>query len=402
MTLENASLKSLQVKVLTTLEEIQAMRNVWTAMQWHPNADLDFYTLIVSVRSEVLKPYVLVVSRGDEPVAVLAGRVEEGRLEIKMGYKVLWQPRVRRITLLYGGCMGQTGEDVNRAVVKRLLQSLREQKADLLSWGGIRWKSPLQQMLSRAPAFLCRDYLARPSEHWTMDLPTSLDEFLERKMNKKHRYWAKRAMRVLEKDFPGAVRYRCVTTPEDVETLFSHTVQVARKTYQWGLGVGFQDNEENRKRLRLAAQKGWLRGYLLYLKEEPVAFWICTVYGDTVHLDFTGFDPELRKYEIGTALFLRMLGELGAQNVRHLDFGLGTAFYKERFGDGKFEETTMCVFGSSARALGLSVLRLLTGGPSELARALLLRFRLEQKVKRIWRGLVTPAQEKKEPSAAKL
>ena len=128
------------------------------------------------------------------------------------------------------------------------------------------------------------------------------------------------------------------------------------------------------------------------MKEEPVAFWLCTVYGDTVHLDFTGFDPELRKYEVGTALFLRLLGELCAQGVKHLDFGLGTAFYKERFGDAKFEETTMCVFASSLRAVALSVARLLTGGPSEVVRALLLRFRLEQKVKKLWRTFATPSQ----------
>ncbi len=220
-------------------------------------------------------------------------------------------------------------------------------------------------------------------------------------MNKKHRYWAKRTMRVLEKDFPAGVRHTCFSQPGDVDKLFADTVAVAKLTYQWGLGVGFQDNVENRQRLRQAAEKGWLRGYVLYLKDEPMAFWICTVYQDTVHLDFTGFNPNYRKYEVGTALFLHMVGEQGAQGLKQLDFGLGTAAYKERFGDAKTEETIMRAFAFSARGVFLNALEFLTRGPAELVRSLLLRLSLEAKVKKMWRKLVTPSQAKPEPAAAK-
>lgn len=392
---------TLQVKIASTLEEIQGIRGAWSAMQWHPNADIDFYSLIVSVRSEVIRPYVMVVLRNGEPISIVAGRLEENYLAIKIGYKVVWRPKVRRITLLYGGCMGPGSEESSEVVVRQLFQSLREEKADLLSWSGLRWHSPLHRLMGRMPNFLCRDYLAQASEHWTMTLPTSLDEFLEQRMNKKHRYWAKRTMRLLEKDFPGGVRHACLSKPAEVGKLFSDTVSIARKTYQWGLGVGFQDNLENRQRLKLAAEKGWLRGYVLYLKEEPKAFWICTVYNDTIHLDFTGFDPDFRKYEVGTALFLQVVGELGAQGIKCLDFGLGTAPYKERFGDGKFTETTMCVFAFSLRGIFLNMLRLLTQGPAELVRRLLIRLSLEQKVKRLWRTYVTPNQEKRQPVVIK-
>jgi Acetyltransferase (GNAT) domain len=390
-----------QARVLRTLEEIECLRGTWTALQWHPNAELDFYSLILRARAEVLRPYVIVVSRNSKPVTLVAGRVEENRLEIKIGYKVVWRPKARRITVIYGGWMGEASEEVNDVVVNQLLRSLGEEGADLVSWSGLRWKSHLQELLGRRAGWLCRDYLARANEHWTMNLPATLEEFLEKRMNKKHRYWAKRTMRLLEKDFPGAVHYASLSKPDEMERLFADTVKVARATYQWGLGVGFQDNEEIRQRLRLGAEKGWLRGYLLYLKEQPVAFWLCTLCGDTVHLDFTGYDPSLRKYEVGTALFLRLIGELGKEGVELLDFGLGSALYKERFGDAEFRETTLCVFRPSLRGRGLNALRLATQGPPEVVRGLLLRAGLEQKVKRFWRTLVTPGNVKKEASPAK-
>jgi hypothetical protein len=47
---------------------------------------------------------------------------------------------------------------------------------------------------------------------------------------------------------------------------------VAKKTYQRGLGAGFIDNEETRKRLSFFAQKGMLRVMLLDGDEVPISF----------------------------------------------------------------------------------------------------------------------------------
>jgi hypothetical protein len=385
-----------RVEIITTLADVERHRDTWLALQWHPNADIDFFSLIVRSRPEVVSPYVLVILKDNKPVALLAGRLEEGHFEIKVGYQVLWRPKVRKLTIIHGGFMGQANASVSEIMVRQLLKALREQQADMISWGGLVWKSPLHHLVQRAPGWLCRDYLARANGHWTMNLPESLEVLLDRKMNKKHRYWAKRAMRVLEKDFPGSVRYVCYAKPDEVEKLYADAVGIARKTYQWGLGAGLQENPENCQRLRLAADSGWLRGYVLYLNEEPAAFWICTVYRGTIHLNFTGYDPNLRKYEVGTALFLRIIGELHQQGVKHLDFGMGSAFYKERFGDARFDETTLCIFRLSLRGVILNALRLLTEGPAGLSRKLLVRLRLEQRVKRLWRSRVTPVQSGKE------
>jgi Acetyltransferase (GNAT) domain len=382
-----------EVKVLTTLEEVEELRHFWSSVQRDPEGDIDFYLFIVNLRPEIIRPCIVVAYKNGNPVTLLAGRIEDSRFEIKIGYKVLGRYKVRRFVNFYGGFMGQKDLEITTLVLKRLLQALREQGACLCVWDGVRWGSDLHRVLKSVPNLFCRDHLANPNPHWTMNLPGSLEELFEKKMNKKHRYWAKRTMRMLEKDFPGAVRYVCYLAPQEMPVLFRDAIAVAQKTYQWGLGVGFNDSEEQKKRLDLESRKGWLRGYVLYLKEAPVAFWICTLYGETVHLDCTGFDPGLRKYEVGTALLLRVIADMCGQKVKKMDFGLGTALYKEKFGDFKFDETTMWIFQFGLRGIFLNILRHLAQGPIESLRKIIKRLGLEQKLKRLWRARATPPSE---------
>jgi CelD/BcsL family acetyltransferase involved in cellulose biosynthesis len=231
-----------------------------------------------------------------------------------------------------------------------------------------------------------------------VSLPASLEEFIEQKLGWRTRKGVRRTIRLMEKDFPGEVRCACFAAPDGVGKCFEEAVKIARKTYQWGLGVGFRDGEEHRKRLTLEAEKGWLRGYILYVKNEPVAFWICTVYQDIAYTGYTGYDPNWSRYRVGIFLLLRFVEDMCRQNVKQLDFGLGTAPYKEEFADTKFDEAIISVFRFGLRGISLNMLRLLTQGPAELVRTLLLRLRLEQKVKKFWRSSATRGDVSEEPS----
>jgi len=65
----------------------------------------------------------------------------------------------------------------------------------------------------------------------------------------------------------------------------------------------------------------------------------------------TGYDPDFRKYEVGTILFLRMIADAYGTGVRPVDFGLGPAAYKERFGDEHWEEKHFYLFAPALRGL---------------------------------------------------
>lgn len=378
-----------EVKVLRTLEEVEQLRGAWHSMQWNPESDIDFVSFIVKVRPEIIRPHVIVVYRNGQPVTLLAARLEQGHLDIKIGYKVICRIKIRQIGTFYGGFMGQTTSEIAEIVVRHLVRSLREENADILMWSGVRCRSELHDLLNRLPGLMCRDYLARAAGHWSMSLPLSLEEILKGKMSKHFRAFARRIVRHLERDFPDTLRYICFSKPEGVEQLYKDVLQVAKKTYQWGLGVGFRDTEEQMQRLRLEAEKGWLRGHVLYIKGQPVGFWICTVYQDAGYSVSTGYDPAFAKYNVGTAMFLHLIDEMCREKVKRFDFGIGSSFYKERFGEAVTQEAILSVFAFNIRGISLNALRVFTGLPVLLGRNILQHLGLEQKIKTLWRNNLT-------------
>ena len=67
----------------------------------------------------------------------------------------------------------------------------------------------------------------------------------------------------------------------------------------------------------------------------------------------------MSRYEVGTLIFIRMNDELAREGVRKLDFGIGDALYKQRFGDQSWREATVWLFAPTAKGMALrSILRI--------------------------------------------
>jgi hypothetical protein len=221
-----------------------------------------------------------------------------------------------------------------------------------------------------------------------MTLPGSIDEFLQ-SVKRKHRYWLNRLPRALEKKYPGKVTYKEFHDKADVDKLCSDADDIARKTYQRGLGAGFINNNENKKRMALAAEKGWLRSFFLYIDSQPCAFWIGTLYGETFYLDYTGYDPSYKKYELGTILFVRIIEDLCNNSIYEIDFGFGEAFYKKHFGNKNWEEASVIIFSPSIKNIIINLSRAMSAIVSEFAEKFLRRTNLYEKVKKYWRIRLT-------------
>ena len=39
--------RSYTIKVARSIEEVEQYRNFWEKMQWHPNADMDYYLTVI-------------------------------------------------------------------------------------------------------------------------------------------------------------------------------------------------------------------------------------------------------------------------------------------------------------------------------------------------------------------
>ena len=76
--------------------------------------------------------------------------------------------------------------------------------------------------------------------------------------------------------FGDELSLEIIREPSQIERLFTDAERIASTTYQRALGAGFADTPERRALTEVALAKGWLRAYLLYVRGEPIAFWICS------------------------------------------------------------------------------------------------------------------------------
>jgi len=380
--------KAYTINVARSIDEVEEFRRFWEEMQWHPNADIDFYLTIVSLREEILRPHVIVLSINEVPKTIVVGRIEEQRFEMKFGYKTLFKPKVRLLRIIYGGFLGDVSYANSNIIVSELIDSLNNSEFDVICLDNVCLDSDIYRLAKTKPGYFFRDHFPIKNLHWKASLPASIEEFTQN-IRPKHRYWIRRMSRLLERNYHGKITFKYFHNKEEVDQLCNDVEEIAKKTYQRGIGAGFIFNNENYHRMNLSAEKGWLRAYILYISGSPSAFWIGTYYRDTFHLGFTGYDPKYKKFELGTILFMKMVEDLCQNNIKEIDFGFGDALYKRRFGDQKWQEASILIFSPTLKGVTLNFKRTLTILSVQSTKWILNRLNLLEKVKKRWRSYLT-------------
>jgi hypothetical protein len=378
------------VQILRSFSEIEAIRDVWTRMQWHPNADIDFYKMVSQSMTSVVRPHVLVLWRDGTPHAILAGRVENDRLSVRVGYTNIPGPKTRSLVFIYGGLLGSPSQTECALLVGKMLSTLRRGEAERVYFNHLPINSSLYEALTRIPRFYSRDYSSYIQVHRRLMLPANVAEFrgrLSPKVRSNLRWKANK----LVKQHNGNVRIECLGKPSEVDAMIHAVESVAVNTYQRGLGVGFGNSREEKMRLQMKADRGWLRSFILYVEDIPCAFWSGTFYKETFHSEHMGYDSVYRQYSPGSYLLIKVIEELCSQGtareVSAIDFGLGDAEYKRIVCDQEWKDACPCIFAPTLKGTALNAYRTPLIHLDKIGR-FLLSDQLEQRVKRIWRERV--------------
>jgi GNAT acetyltransferase-like protein len=373
------------VRIVSSLGALEEIRDRWAgAPVGRHDAELDYYLAFAGSRPEFVRPYVLVLERGDEVEAMMVARVEDIRLRAGIGYRTVFSARARSITLVHGGLVGVDEENAP-LILRELEQSLTRREADLLFLPAQRTDSPLYRAaLDAVPA-----YRRQPFEghgvHRALTLPDSYDEFL-RSRSKSTRESVKRYRKKVERDLGDRLELRIHREPGDLERIFADTEPVAALTYQRGLGVALADTPQQRALLEVGLERGWYRVYVLCLDGRTIAFWPGSAHRGTFHIGTPGYDPAYADYRIGTYIQMRMFEDLIADpDIHAVDYGVGDSEYKRRFGSQSWEEADVHVFAPTARALAVNAARSAILGADMGARAALRRAGVLERVKRGWR-----------------
>jgi hypothetical protein len=210
----------------------------------------------------------------------------------------------------------------------------------------------------------------------------------------------RRKKKKLLAEFGDKVEVRSYRQWEESERVIPSLEEVAKNTYQRGLGVGFHDTPEMRRRLRFCAQKQWLRIYVLAIDGKPRAFWLGTLSNRVFVSDYNAYDPKFRDYSVGTFLLAAVAENFCREGVKAIDFGFGEAEYKERFANRTQIESSVCIFAPKPKGVLLNAIRTSSFAVDTLTRKVLDRTKLLPRMKKIWRSRLARKASQGEEEAA--
>jgi Acetyltransferase (GNAT) domain len=379
------------VRVIRSVEDISDIRDHWQACCLHRDTDVDRY-LHDTITSEATRPHVLVHYNDGRPKALLIGRYEVQSPGLRLGYFRIQTRKVRFLTFLNGGLIGDVSAQTCSRFVDSILASLKAGEADAATIHYCELDSPFVAIARSRPGRLLSDRVQRAHVH---RMRTIVDERTSSTigLSTRERQHQRRREKLLQ-EFRGQVRIVCFRSDAELDRLVEDVELVAKKTYQRGLGVGFSDTPQIRNRLHFDARMGWLHAYVLYIEERPCAFWITTVYRSTLYSDFLGFDPAYGRYSPGVYLIVEVIDRLSRHSadprVRLIDFGVGEAEYKIRLGNRSQQKVSVSIFAPSARGVTLNALQTFVRICQASAERLLMNSGLLARLKRAWRSRIRP------------
>jgi len=338
-----------QIVTARNLEEIEAIRPIWEQMQSNepypvPNADIDRYLSVVKTSGDIVQPFVMLVKNNGCPAAMIIGRIEKHRLNLKLGYKTLCKPALKCLSVVYGGVLGQPEGNLCSLLVVELMKKLQSRETDMVFFNHLRISSPFYRAVREMPSFLNRGYLPKAEDHWYMSVPETVASFYQ-SCSASSRKQYKKCIKRLERAFPGQVRVLTYSQDNHLDEAIKYASQVSATSYQYSMGCGFMDNPHTRTLLATSARKKWLRMHVLFVGDEACAFEVWLQYGRTYFGEGMGFNPKWKKWRVGTVLFLKTIESICAnQSVDSVDFGFGDAAYKRSYGSERWEEASVYIF----------------------------------------------------------
>ena len=263
---------------------------------------------------------------------------------------------------------------------------------DAISIEGLRTDSVLHALLNE-DAELRDDFIVLPLdeafEHQFISMPETFDAYLGQ-MSKRSRKSVQYSRRKLYRELDDDVKVVCYESVAAVDNFLDNAVEISRKTYQWRLlKLGLRDRLALVRNLTLAAERGWLRCYILYCRSAPVAFMIgYQCHGCYSYID-VGYDPDWASWSVGSVLQYEVLADLYRRpdTPRLFDFSTGYGDHKARFGNFSRKEVNVLLLPNTVRNRVIVGAYRFTMAVSKLMVTSLDRYGLKMPLKRFMRRI---------------
>lgn len=276
-------------------------------------------------------------------------------LRFAIGEMALYRHRVPSLALVHDITLVATAEPERIRQIRDLFSLLvpRRPPREALYLEGVPTESPLFAVATTPQAgggwIVVR--VGESYQHQYAELPPSFAEY-ERRLGSRSRQSLRYSRRKLLDHLDGALRVRRFADREDVAAFVGAAQAISQKTYQWNLlKLGLRDGAALTARLDFAAGHGWMRCYILYCRDEPVAFMLGYVYCGVYHYIDVGYDPSWAKWSVGSILQMAVFDDLLEEEdpPDRFDFSTGFGSHKARFGNFSRQEANILLLPEGLR-----------------------------------------------------
>jgi hypothetical protein len=184
------------------------------------------------------------------------------------------------------------------------------------------------------------------------------DTYLQSR-SKSTRHTFRYSIRRLREHCGGDVALEVFDSPDSTDEFARVAAQIAAKTYQQQrLGLGMRNDDAVRTRLRSAAERGWMKSFILRCRGEPVAYIEGYQAAGTYFAYQIGFVPDWEKWSVGTVCQLeaiRHLIDVAPVRPHTIDYFEGDSDFKRRLSNVTTSETSLWILKRGLRSWALSV-----------------------------------------------
>ncbi len=163
-------------------------------------------------------------------------------------------------------------------------------------------------------------------------LPESYDDFFNQ-LSRNKRKSIRRNLKSAKENFK--IMLEVITKPDDVKRGFKNISIIYKKSERGLKNIGGWRLEEYRdfhREVALAFSKnGWLRLYILWFDDNPVAFLYCYFFSGILSAYQTGFNLDYQKHGPGSIILQKGIEDGIKQGAKEFDYLRGDEHYKFSF-----------------------------------------------------------------------
>ena len=280
--------EQLSVRAVESIPAVEDLRPIWKTWSHSLDTDLDYYLRNLKNDSTILRPYVITISQDGIPQAILVGQVRECRVSSVVSSVNIHGPKAKVLEVITGGRMGRQSEAIDKLFVLQLRNALRGADVDLLCFQRLPLQSKLFRELQHMPGLLMKERVPHIFRYSVVPLTAPAGRRV-RAFSGKNGREIRRKTRILERAFPGIARFQCFSDPSQLEAGLRDAAAVRATTWQHYLGDCALDTLQGRENLARCAARRWLRIYIMYVEDSPVAFLIGQHYRQTFYCQHAGY-----------------------------------------------------------------------------------------------------------------